>query len=146
MGIASEAARGAQPGAITGEASHRGSDGFRRAHATEHQSHNSQHQRGSEDDEDDHDVIGDMARDGLAVEANGINNVGVQAVAEDGSGVAEEDEHAHGLQSSRGGTGHTATDGHNQQQEGDGYRPERIVGYHRARGGEGADGLHGTQP
>ena len=142
--IAPESTGGSQTGPVAGEAAYGGTDGFRRAHATEHQSHDTQHQRASKNDEDDHHVVGNMSGDGPAVEAHRVNDGGMQAVAKDGAGVAEEDEHAHALEASRCRTGHTTADGQDEQQEGNGYGPQRVVGHYRACGGQGTDGLHGT--
>jgi len=87
-----------------------------------------------------------MAGDRTSVQAHGVHHTGVQAVAHDAAGVAQEDEHTHDLHAAAGGTGHTAADGEYQQHEDRRGPPLRAVSHDAARGGQRADGLHGTQP
>ena len=142
VGIAAKPAADAESRAVACDAGDGGANGFGGVDATEHEHHDS-----GKDDHDvhheyHHDVGEEVRRDRGAVEAHGVDGMRVEPVAQYLAHVADEDEHAHGFETAGGGAGHTAAEGENDKEIGDGDPPVGGVGHQGAGGGKHAGSLH----
>ena len=142
MGITAKATADTEPGTITGDAGDDRSDGFGSVDAAEHKQHDADEDDHHKDHEDDHHVGDDVRRNGFAVKPDGVDRLGVQAVAQYLAHVPHQYKYAHGFESARGGASHCTAEGQYNEEEGDGHPPLRGVGNKGAGSGYDADGLH----